>query len=599
VSGGCRLLSHRDGSLLAQAASRLRWELLTEAEGVYQVSIHNPGRTTVSLAGLELQLVAGVTSLDEHPVAGPETGLPASVPGRDTLSVPVVLPTGPTWPDEFVVTLFLKEAGSGETLTVTEKIFRPGNFGLTAVRPASGEVDFPVWGAIEFGFAVPVSTASLIANMTLEPAAPLEVRALQVQAGEGPGEGPSGESQASTDGGVLFEVRAVGGLAPFTRYRLTVGSDLETVDGLVRMGRPRGVIFSTGPASLDQWAWAPSWSPDGLKVAWTAPGAAGLADLYIGDVGSMTAGMRVSRVAGGTPAWGAGGDRLYYAVPERDGLAVASLDLSTGQTGVLIEASDLQACSGIRLSISPSGKHLAIEVNLGAIDSHSDVCQLIYTYNFETGVLARLPADGLTAILAGWLGGKLLYASTHEGYDHSHSFRYDLHLYDLARARKETLLSGGLLRNVGGFSVAASAPLGGYWTWEAWSDDRRIVHRPAGLWLLGGLDRNPVPGPVALPAAGTSYRQVAFSPDGTMAAAAGVFADASWDLVLFSLHRVSTGITSDEEATVAWGPRAQFAPAWSPDGSRLAFIEAQGSSVRVLVMSPTNREATEFTITRP
>ncbi len=66
--------------------------------------------------------------------------------------------------------------------------------------------------------------------------------------------------------------------------------------------------------------------------------------------------------------------------------------------------------------------------------------------------------------------------------------------------------------------------------------------------------------------------------------AAAKVVDASWDIVLVN---TSTG----EERVAASGPASQFGPAWSPDGTHLAYFEADAPG-RVRAGGPRRPAAT-------
>ncbi len=582
LAGACRLGGPRRSTPLVETAGRLTWSLaaVPGEDGLYQVAIRNPGGAAVSLAGLSLYLRAEVTTRDEFPTVSAALLLPGTVQPGEAVVLSVSLPTGPLWPGEFEIAVVVDDPTGGETLVVARTPVRPGGIDPVPVWPELGTVDFPVGDPLLVDFDVMVDPQSLQANLAFDPPVRFTLTA-------GPPDRPAS-----------FEIRPAEPLAPYTKYRLMIGPGLTTASGATAMGRPWAVVFATGPADPAQSEWAPAWAPDGTRVAWTARDSDGRICLYTGDLAGMTARVRLRGVAGGVPAWSGDGRRLYFALRERGGLAVGQLDLDTGQATTLIEAEDLDGCCGIRLAASPDGRYLAVEANLGAVDAHSDVCQEVYVYNFESGVLTRLPSEGLTSILAGWAGDRLLYASTYENFDHAHHFRYDLFSYEPGTAVRETLLPGGQLVNVGGFTIAGAAPVGGFWTWTPRNVGYRILHEAGALYVIPSL-ADPFIVPVALdPAEGRRWL-MALSPDGTLIAAAVVLDDVSWDLILIELGLTNETAAVSQVTPVAVGPGSQFAPAWSPDGSRLAYLEADGRAVRVLVFTLVSGETAAFRVSGP
>lgn len=549
---------------IGEIAETLRWDLSVLPDGTYQLTIANPGRPDISLSNVVVYLLAevGPSSSVSSAVA-----LPPSLPAGGSATLKINFPTGADWPDEFFVQAVLGPAGPErtETAVAVRTSVRPGNVFLTPVWPENGSVDVRVDDYLILKFDRPVSLNSLRDNLTLSPGVPVEVL---------PSQDPSDP--------LAVEVHPTQALAPFTRYTVTVAAGLKSADDAVTMGRDRSLVFSTGPVSAG--GLGVSWSPDGTRVAWTAPGAGRTSDLWVGDVAAMTAARKVEGVAGGAPAWSHDGQYVYYGSwTAGGGLGIGRLDLQTGAARALVGSSSLGDPAALRLYASPDGAHLAVEADYGGVDAHSDTMQSVYVYDLTSGALARLPGEGMNSTFVGWPGGVPVYAATFQNFDNSHHFRYNLYGYDPAALAasgvspatgRKTLLGSGELDNVGGYSVGAMAPVGAYWTWKARSVGRWIIHEPSDVWVLWGLDQTPVPAPTKLTTGGR-YRDVSLSPDGTLAAAAKV-SGGSWDVVVLDTEDAT-------ERTVAGGPAAEFGPVWSPDATRLAYFEVQGTSVKVVV----------------
>lgn len=619
VCGGCGLFSRGEGlaggagpegpKTLADIVAELNWSLAAAAqdpagEGVYELTVSNPGPGSRSLAGLEAYLLAEVGSPSAVSAAVP---LPGSLGPGASAEVKLSLPTEATWPEEFAITAMVRRApGTEEPVFVARGFSRPGRIALTAVWPPEAYVDYTLGeDFLELRFDTAVGLDSLGASVALRADPPLA-------SGE---PGVPVTVQPSQNGEPLtYEVHPREPLTPFTRYRLTVSAGLASADGSVRMGRDRAFFFSTGASpGLYQPSWAPSWSPDGTRVAWTAPDPDGRLRLYVGDTATMTASAKASPGLGCTPAWSADGRCLYFATEQSQGAAVSRLDLKSGEATVVVGAQDLGSPCLLGLRISPDGTRLAIEANYGAVDAHSDVMQSIYVADLATGALARLPEHGLAAMLVGWSGDRVLYAATFENYDHSHTFRYNLYRYALpsgfgtagatapasgpsGSGQEEVLLSAGELQNVAGYCVAAGAATASgasgaaavaFCTWEAQSFPRWIVHRPGDVWVLRGLDEATPPAARKLTSGG-GYRQVSLSPDGTLAAVATA-RDGSWDVALLDTSDAMGNLVAD-------GPAAQFAPVWDPDGNRIAYFEAQGRAFSVRILDPATETGSVFTV---
>ena len=559
---------------LAEAVNGLEWTLAVApapaAVGTYQLTIRNPGQTAVGLDGLAAYLEAEVGTPGSYPKSSP-VSLPAEVKAGDSASLAFSLPTEASWPDSFViVALAAPTAGNLAPVEVAQSTFSPGRIAFTAIWPEAEYVDFPITDYLLFRFEPAVSVESLAGSLSFDPATQFEV-----------------QPDTNQDSQVL-EIHFPAGLEPYTRYTLTISADLPASDGAIVLGRGRSLVFSTGPGDYT-WLGPPAFSPDGAQVAWVAPGPSGLT-LFAGDVATMRQRVKVVGVQGSGPVFSPDGRYVYYAGLEKGSPNVSRLDLESGGSKVLVTNASLAAPAALTLQVSPDGLLLAVEADYGGVDAHSDLMKDVYVYNLASAALTHLPQPGLTSRLLGWSGQTPLYAATYQQFDNSHSFRYNLYRYEPGTQTETALLSAGELQNVGGFSLAGRDPsvggaTGAYWTWEAQNLGVTIVHRPKDIWMMWGLDESTVPGPIPLTGGGR-YRDVALSPDATLAAAAKVV-DGSWDVVI-----LDTGDATERD--VAGGEATQFRPAWSPDGTRIAYVEVQGREWRLLILDPVTDTVAAF-----
>lgn len=569
---GCR---PRVEQLTLDALAReLEWTLTPLSTDTYLLECFNRLPDPVALAGLGVHLEA-LTA------AGMVVGLtdPISLPDRlaakATLTFDFSLPVAALWPDQFTVAAVVAAGTPPQSVQVDSISRTPGDIFLTSLWPEDQQVDYPPSqdNHLVLSFDQPIDLASLSEELSFDPALDFTLE--------------RGDPDLSDAGRTPFtvKVRPTTALRPFTHYRLTVGAGLTTADGSgTIMGRPRGITFSTAGVHRDWWSQPPVWSPDGGKVAWVAPSSGGRAALWLGEVATLGSVELAGDVLPATPAFSADSQRVYYTAAVDGRLAVKVIDLATRSSGLLIEPSRLAGAYAGRLLSSPGGRFLAVEAELGGVDAHSDLQSEVYIFNLESGVLTRLPGNGFTRRLVGWLGERPVYAETYENYDHGHLFRYDLAVFDPVEGAPRTLIPAGRLECVADFGLAGAR--GAYSTWEARSMPFHILHQPTDVWYLSGLDGETPPDPARLTTGG-HYRQAVPSPDGTVIAAAKVV-EGSWDVVL--LNPVAAGT----ETLIAGGPAAQSAPAWSPDGTRLAYIEAEGYRGRVVLVDPITRASGSF-----
>jgi len=560
----------------AELAVRLEWTLSEVSGGVYELTLSNPGRTPVSLSGMTVHLEArfdpapqALPRPPDEETACPPAALPETLDAGSSTVLTFALPTGALWPTEFTVQAAVEDGRTAERVVVAEKRLRPGAIFMTPVWPENGAVDVPVRGCVfSFEFDQAVDLESLGRSLTVDPPLVVDIRASAA--------GP--DSGSGAQGPFVVEIEPLGDLSPFTRHTITLGPELTATGGGTTMGRPRGLAFSTGGPAVPAGAMTPTWSPDDSLVAWVAPAPGGTWVLnltHVSDAGSEA--YPVGGLEPGRPAWGPDGRFIYVPLRQPEGLCLGRLDLETGEVEVLVDAARLDYPSGLTLGTSPDGRFLAAEANLGGAGAHSDIMSEVYLYNFSSGVLTHLPKEGLTARMAGWQDGCVLYAVIHQGYDHGHEFRYDLYRYDPARALSTPLVTGGLVRNPGGFSTAGPDLVLAWWTWEAHTAGLWTRHEPADVWVLEDLGSEVIPPPRKLTEGGR-YRDVALGPDGACLAAAAV-REATWDLVFLGLPDGTQTLLAGETA-------AEFGPAWSNAGSRIAFVQADGSGCRLGLVDP-------------
>lgn len=571
---GCR--PQAEQLTLETLARELQWTVTPVSAASYALEGLNQRSGPVGLAGFEVRLEARTAEGALLGHTAPVT-LPSELGAASAWRHELSLPAEALWPERFSVEAVASSQGDERRLVLVAAAVSPGGIFVHPLWPEHQQVDVaPAQdNHLILSFDVPVDLASLGDNLSINPPLPFTLEAVD------PAEvGASGA-------GFAAKVRPEASWQPFTRYTVTVAAGLTAADGSgTVMGRPRGFTFSTAGRHRHWWSQPPTWSPDGRLVAWVAPSSDGGASLWVGEVATLQAVRLATDALPARPAFSPDSQRLYYPAAVSGGLAIKAITLDTLASSLLIEPSRFAGAYSGHLLASPGGGFLAVQADLGGVDAHSDLQSEVYIYNLESGVLTRLPGEGFTRRLVGWLGELPVYAVTHENYDHAHQFRYNLLAFDPAAGSTRVLVDGGKVECVADFALAGAAAVGTYSGWRARSLPYQIVHEPADIWLLTGLDQSAPPDPVRL-TTGVHCRQAVPAPDGTVIAAALV-REGSWDIVLIN------PVAGGEETLIAGGPAAQSAPAWSPDGSRLAYLAVQGSEGQVVLVDPITRASGAF-----
>lgn len=266
----------------------------------------------------------------------------------------------------------------------------------------------------------------------------------------------------------------------------------------------------------------------------------------------------------------------YVSYSPKDGPGLSLYDRVRGTTTRL--SLDLGGAAPGSPKFSPDGKHLAFHRVSGAADAHSDVYQDIWVYDVARKQATALEPRGDTNRLIGFSedSGKVYFFSTHEQYNHSHNFRYDLWEMELATKAAVKLCQQGAIHNALASDMHPSSNRFVYSTWEPKDVELNIIAFPRDIFLA---DASNTYKQTKLSSGGSnSYPR--FSPDGWRILYLNDWSGEGKANEVYVMNHDGSG---PRKLTSTGKPK--LFPSWSPDGGKIAFIQIEGESHSLYVMN--------------
>ncbi len=315
----------------------------------------------------------------------------------------------------------------------------------------------------------------------------------------------------------------------------------------------------------------PTWSPDGMQLAFSRPDGIWLMD---------AAGGAQRRVAAGSePAWAPDGARLSYAC--HDGADLCVVDLLTGSETVVLAATT--SWPGVRSSTwSPDGTSIAFTRESAEGDDYTNYRGLFLVHPDGTG-LTEIPDTYPEADLPAWSpdGGTILYTERYDGRGGEFSG-------DLFSVRPDGTAKTQLTARPGRDQAGAWSPDGQRIAIES---EAGLYPDQAGIWTMApdGTSRSLVVRNGWGPSWRPHFTAPALPPPPPVSATGPRIAyvaatDAGYDL--FTVRPDGTGA---RRLTSGGSVRE---PVWSPDHKRIAYVSAPVSGrVLLRVMNVRTRES--------
>lgn len=225
---------------------------------------------------------------------------------------------------------------------------------------------------------------------------------------------------------------------------------------------------------------------------------------------------------------------------------------------------------------SPDGKRIAFMSVLGYADAHSDIYQSLWV--LESG---KLPIEISPPGDTDWLVGfsrdisSVYVLGTYELYNHGRSFRYDVWEIDLISGAQTSLSSGGPISNYLSGHMSPRHKMFVYGSWEPQQLGDSIVASPTHIYTVSLEPFNQT----KITSTGRNAYPM-FSPDGEsiVYVSAQTPLPESWEI-----YTMRSDGTEKTQLTSSGGRKLH--PKWSPDGSEISFIQIEGETHVLYVMS--------------
>jgi len=258
-----------------------------------------------------------------------------------------------------------------------------------------------------------------------------------------------------------------------------------------------------------------------------------------------------------------------YPAPE-----LRSVDREGREEKVVVSATDLAGMVNfgpynVYSWWSPGGEKIALQLDLGGVDAHSDLIRSMAVVDSDGSSLH--PVEG--QIFVGWQNeDSLMVLKTYQDYNHSRAYRYDLFLVDADGNEPARLLLGkGQIPN---FDRASQSPdhntlvIG---QWKSLSTVNGFKNEGTGLFLY-----NVPQGSLTPFGLDSGYQKhPAVSPLGKVIAFASN-KDGNWNLYLRENGRTKQ-LTSD--------PAHELYPVWSPKGDKFVFVSTRSGTEEIWILN--------------
>lgn len=217
---------------------------------------------------------------------------------------------------------------------------------------------------------------------------------------------------------------------------------------------------------------------------------------------------------------------------------------------------------------SPEGKNIALQLDLGGVDAHSDMIRSLAIVDSDGRNLR--PVGG--QIFVGWQDkSRLMVLKTHQNYNYGHAYRYDLFLVEVDKKQPGRLLLGeGQIPNFDRVSQSPDLNTLVIGQWKSLNAVTSFKSEGTGILLYDVAQKSLIP----LELAGGYQKHPTISPEGKRI----VFADnkaGNWDLYLWQNGTIKQ-LTKDSGH--------ELYPSWSPQRDLLAFVSRNNGTEEICLL---------------